>query len=89
MRRRTLLRRVGAASVLTASGAGLASGEQRAYIDWEFDDGTTERIELREFDRRSDTPAIDTIDLRQAEPTCCAWSDNPGCRDCDYDFETV
>lgn len=88
MRRRDVIRRIGAVGAVATGAAGVASAETEVYVDWEFPDGTTERIELAEFDRRSDTPSVETLDLTETEPTCCAWSDNPGCRDCDYDLQT-
>lgn len=97
MRRRDVLRRIGVASVAATASAGVGTAAQpdativtdgpTAYVNWTFDDGRTELIELDAFDQRADTPPVERLSFALSEPTCCAWSDNPGCRDCDYDFE--
>lgn len=62
--------------------AGLASADRTIYVEWEFPDGRTERIEATAFDRRSDTPSIDTLELDEdccdcPDPTRCVCIDPP------------
>lgn len=74
MRRRTLLKRLGAAGAAVA-GTSVATDEQ-LYVNWQRADGTFEPIPVAEFERRLDTPSVAQLDLTTAEsPPCCTGYD--------------
>lgn len=75
MRRRTIIKRIGAASAVAVGGVGVASGEQQ--LEWEFDDGHTERMSLAEFDAHSETPTV-------AEVRASEEYELSGCCNCGY-----
>lgn len=87
MRRRDVIRRLGAASVAAAGATSVAAGETTESPDWNLSDGRTDRVDSAALDRQAATAT--TLNVQTSEPTCCQWSDNPGCRDCDYTLESA
>lgn len=78
MRRRTLLRRVGTAGALAVGASGVVSADEELYVNWQRPDGRVERVPLAEFERRSDTPALDELDAEASSPPCCGVLDEDG-----------
>lgn len=78
MRRRTVLRRFGAASATAIGGAGVSAARRSSRLQWQFDDGHVEVLTVAEFQQRSDTPSLADLGGHPADVLeCCCCPDAP------------
>lgn len=83
MRRRKLLRRIGAGTAATAGLAGVTAGETPS-VRWTFGDGHTEVLRLAAFERHPETPSVAALRTDAAlSPECCCCKTVPeNCASC-------
>lgn len=86
MRRRDVIGRIGGATLVTAGGAGLVSGETTRTVTWEFADGRVAEFTPQEFVDNPETPGVDALrgDGILAR-ICCCCEDVDNCVDCGSD----
>lgn len=83
MRRRAILRQIGAATVTAVGAAGVASAESTHTVTWEFDDGRVAEFTPQEFADHPETPGVDALrDDGILAALCCCCYDVDGCIDC-------
>lgn len=77
MRRRDVIRRIGAAGAVATGAAGTSvAADDDLYVNWQWADGTFEAIPVAVFERRPDTPSLSELDLTAASsPPCCTEYD--------------
>lgn len=79
MRRRDVIKRIGATGVAAVGVSGVASADRDNIkaIPWEFADGHTEELSPEAFDAHPETPTFDQWRESEEYATCCAC-----CPDC-------
>lgn len=72
MRRRDVIKRLTAAGVAAGAASGIGSAQRVEGVRWEFTDGHTEELTLREFDAHPETPSLSAIrDGASYSLDCC------------------
>lgn len=88
MKRRDVIRRVGAAGVAVGAASGLGSARQVEGVRWQFDDGHTAELSLEAFESHPETP--DVAAIREGgelslDCCCCGGIDCVLCYKCPDD----
>lgn len=72
MRRRDVIRQLGAAGAAVGVASGLGSAQHVQGVRWQFDDGHTEELTLEAFENHPETPSVAAIsDGGELSLDCC------------------
>lgn len=90
VRRRDVIRRIGAASAVAVGATGITAGREATHVVWGTD-GERTVLPIAEFDRRPDTPSVETLDTEAlSSPPCCSCVGGlTPCTDCENGCETT